>query len=277
MSKRLRYVAAGRVVFGEVIYGPGGSYGPRTQGDYQLVTVVRGEARVSVEGEEMWLGPEQVGLLRPGRREMFRFAAEAATQHTWCALHPSLVDGALRRASGAVAPVQKVSHRLGQILEMGLGLPAGVSREAPGLGEALGLAALHEFLLAGDGGSGGEEAPDAVRRLLDWLGLHAAEPADLKSLAAVAGVSPSQLVKLCRRHLGTTPGRALWEARTRQGLRLLQDTGLSVSEVAFRSGFQTPFHFSRWVRGMTGKSPRALRAESWNGSRPAGAGARRGG
>lgn len=257
-------VTAGAAVFGEVIYGPGGTCGPRVQGDYQLVAVVKGEARVRVDGEERRIGPEEVGLFRPGGREVFRFAARGPTHHTWCAVHPSRLDAALRRACEGAAPVQALSHRLGQLMEMGLGLPARVTREGAGLAEALALAALHEFVYAGDRVGGEDEPPGAVGRLLDWLGLHAAEPADLRSLAAVAGVSRSQLVKLCRQHLGTTPLRALWEARTRQGLRLLRDTGLPVSEVAFRSGFQTPFHFSRWVRQLTGQSPRAFRAEFWN-------------
>jgi AraC-like DNA-binding protein len=55
----------------------------------------------------------------------------------------------------------------------------------------------------------------------------------------------------------------VWEVRTRRGALLLRETGLTVGEVAFRCGFQTPFHFSRWVRELFGVSPRALRAKAW--------------
>jgi transcriptional regulator GlxA family with amidase domain len=60
-----------------------------------------------------------------------------------------------------------------------------------------------------------------------------------------------------------TPIRHVWEARTRRGAQLLRETGLTVGEVAFRCGFQTPFHFSRWVRELYGVPPRALRTKAW--------------
>ena len=37
----------------------------------------------------------------------------------------------------------------------------------------------------------------------------------------------------------------------------------SEGEIALRCGFQTPFHFSRWVRETEGASPREVRARAW--------------
>jgi transcriptional regulator GlxA family with amidase domain len=135
---------------------------------------------------------------------------------------------------------------------------------APGLVESLGLATLQEYLFAaGRGATDREEEPDALRRALDWVGQEGHRSVDLRTLAREAGVSPAQLVKLFRRHLGTTPIRHVWETRTRRGAQLLRETGLTVAEVAFRCGFQTPFHFSRWVRDLYGLPPRALRSREW--------------
>lgn len=263
LSITLRSALAERVVFGDVIYATGGSCGPRVQADFQLVVIEAGEARVTVDGTEVRLAAGEVGLFCPGRREFFEFSEKRRTHHTWCAVQPSLVDEALQQACAAAPAVMPLSHRLAQLLELGLGLPTTTGRRAPGLVEALGLAALREYVFDAQDQAGGRAEPDALRRLLEWFGLHAAEPADLPALAKVAGVSPAQLVKLCKRHLGVTPVRALWEARTRQGVRLLRDTGLTVGEVAFRCGFQTPFHFSRWVRALTGASPRTVRERAW--------------
>jgi AraC-like DNA-binding protein len=44
---------------------------------------------------------------------------------------------------------------------------------------------------------------------------------------------------------------------------MLRETGLTVAEVANRCGFQSPFHFSRWVRALHGAPPRAVRAQAW--------------
>lgn len=263
LSITLRSATTGRVFFGDVIYEKNGSCGPRVQTDFQLVVIEEGEARVKVDDREIRLAKGEVGLFQPKHREHFLFSEKRRTHHTWCSIHPSLVNRELQRACAQAPGVVRVSHRLAQLMELGLGLPKMSGRDAPGLVEALGMAALHEYVFDAQSRDAAREEPDALRRLLEWFGLHAAEPADLPTLAKIAGVSPAQLVKVCKRHLGVTPVRALWEARTRQGVRLLRDTGLTVSEVAFRCGFQTPFHFSRWVRTLTGASPRAVRAQAW--------------
>ncbi|MCS6244836.1 MAG: helix-turn-helix transcriptional regulator [Opitutus sp.] len=232
------------------------------QGDFQLVVIEAGEARVTVGEDTVHLAKGDAGLFCPGRREHFLFSQQVRTHHTWCAVNPVLVAPELAQACGRAPAVIRETHRLARLMELGLGLPEVTGTEASGLVEALGLAVLREYVYAAQHKSGAGEKPEALRRLLEWFGLHAAEPVDLPRLAKVAGVSAAQLVKVCKRHLGVTPVRALWEARTRQGVRLLRDTGLPVAEVAFRCGFQTPFHFSRWVKALTGASPRAVRLQA---------------
>lgn len=253
-------------MFGDVTYHAGGAYGPRIQPDYQLVAVVAGEARVRVEDEQVLLTAGEVGLFLPGFREMFRFSPARTTRHLWCSVNGGVVDASLAaqcaRVVAEVGRVRPMSQRLAQILEIGLSVPGEAGARSPGLLRSLGLAALHACLLDAEPRSRIRE-PDALRRALDWIGANLDQPASLAVLARAAGVSTAQLVKLFRRHLGTTPMRALWTARTEHGVRLLRETGLSVSEIAWRSGFATPFHFSRWVRKLHGMSPRDLRAKAW--------------
>lgn len=269
LSKTLRHSAAAGVTFGDVVYGPAGSCGPRVQADYQIVVLVEGEARVRVETTELRVGAGEAALFRPGREEHFRFTAGQRTHHTWCAVEPRLVTRELAAECARAPAVQPLSARLSALLEMGLALPTRAVREAPALVQSLGLAALAEYALAGRvaaaaaGGGDENDAPDALHRALDWIGQHYAEETDAARLARAAGVSPAQLTKLFRRHLDTTPMRALWEARTRAGLRQLRETGLTVGEIAYRCGFQTPFHFSRWVRALGGASPREFRQRAW--------------
>lgn len=265
IPKRLRLARSARVLFGDVVYEPGGTCGPRVQADYQLVVLVEGEARVDVEGREVRIAAGQVGLFRPGRQEFFRLSERRKTHHTWCAVHPSLVGSALAAACAAAADVLPVTRRFEQLMELGLSLPRAAGERAPGLVESLGLAALQEYLFSGLRAVAGEpDEPDALRRALEWIGQEGHQATGLPALAREAGVSPAQLVKLFRRHLGTTPIRHVWETRTRRGAQLLRETGLTVGEVAFRCGFQTPFHFSRWVRELFGVPPRALRAKAWD-------------
>jgi AraC-like DNA-binding protein len=269
IPRKLRAASAPGVFFGEVVYAPGGTCGPRVQADFQLVLVRRGEATTSVDDNEVHVPAGAVGLFQPGHRELFRFAENRRTHHSWCSFAPAHVPADLAQRCAATVPVQPISDRLAQLIELGLGLGR-TFRPHPGpLAVALGRAALEEYVFAAgrSTAAAAEDPPDALARALDWIGQQGAEPIDLPSLARIAGVSPAQLVKLFRRHLGTTPIRHVWETRTQRGVALLCETGLSVAEVAHRCGFQTPFHFSRWVREVGGRSPRELRAAAW-GKRP---------
>ncbi len=261
---KIRTTKSARAAFGDVVYGLGGTCGPRVQADYQLVIVVTGGARVVVDGEERALAAGQVGLFLPGRRELFTFAPDRRTHHTWCALHPSLVPAQVAEACRRAAPVLPVTRRFEQLIELGLALPLTAGTQAHALIDALGLAALQAYLFTDTRQERRDtDEPDALRRALAWIGASGHEAVDLPALARAAGVSPAQLVKLFKRHLGTTPLRYVWEARTRRGVQLLRETGLTVGEVAHRCGFQTPFHFSRWCRELHGLPPRALRAQAW--------------
>jgi len=252
------------VLFGDVVYEPGSSFGPRVQADYQLVVLEEGSVIAKVEGRGLPIGQGQVALLLPGRTEEFTFAAERKSHHTWCALAPSLLSADLIEACACVPPVLPVSRRLAQLMEMGLSLPRLAETSSPGLVAALGLATLQEYLFTGRREQAPQaDEPDALRRAIEWVGMDGHQAVDLAALANIAGVSSAQLVKLFKRHLDTTPLRYVWSMRTRRGAQLLRETGLTVGEVAFRCGFQTPFHFSRWVKQVYGTAPKSLRAQAW--------------
>ncbi len=264
LTKRLRTAATPRVFFGDVIYAPGGTCGPRVQLDYQIVTVIEGEATVAVGDRILPLAAGEMALFRPGQRELFRFSTKRKTHHTWCSLRPEFVPSELVDAV-EIAPVKvRLTRRFEQVMELGLSLPRGATERAAGLIEALGLAALQEYVFAGSGVGAPSAEPDALRRALEWVGQSGHERTDLPKLAREAGVSPAQLVKLFKQHLDTTPLRYVWTERTRRGVQLLRETGLTVAEVADRSGFQSPFHFSRWVRSLHGAPPRVVRAQAWS-------------
>ena len=264
LTKRLRTSATPRVFFGDVIYAPGGTCGPRVQQDYQIVSLIEGEVVVTVDEKPLVLAAGEMALFRPGAKEFFRFSTKRKTHHTWCALRPEFVPAELVAAIEAAPLKVRLTRRFEQVMELGLSLPRGATERAAGLIEALGLAALQEFVFAGLGTGGAMAAePDALRRALEWIGHAGHERTDLPKLAREAGVSPAQLVKLFKQHFDTTPLRFVWTASTRRGVQMLRETGLTVAEVANRCGFQSPFHFSRWVRALHGAPPRAVRAQAW--------------
>jgi transcriptional regulator GlxA family with amidase domain len=77
--------------------------------------------------------------------------------------------------------------------------------------------------------------------------------------AAIAGLSPRQLGRLFRTHLGVTPGEHYANLRLDQARDLLRQTTLPIVEVAVACGFVSAAHFSRSYRRRFGRPPRAER------------------
>ncbi|NDJ61678.1 MAG: helix-turn-helix transcriptional regulator, partial [Chloroflexi bacterium] len=110
----------------------------------------------------------------------------------------------------------------------------------------------------------GVSAPHrVVERAQQFIHLHLIEPITLPEIATAAAVSESHLIRLFRTQLGVTPIAYLWDQRVALGIELLERSGLSVTEIARRSGFQTSYHFARRIRQATGLAPLAVRKRAW--------------
>jgi AraC family transcriptional regulator len=261
-----RHCASERVVFGDVTYRPGGVCGPRTQADYQLVILEQGEATVEVDDETLHMPAQHMALMLPGRREFFRFDRNAITHHSWCAVRPDAVPTSLREKLAEARPVQarSVTPRMHSLIEFGLSLPASAEMTAANLIEHLGLAALYEYVFEIEASHDAQAQPEALRRAVEFIDGHLAEPLGLNEMAQAAYVTPQYLIRLFRQHLATTPSHYLWQMRVSRGVELLRETGLSIAEIAQRTGFKNPFHFSRLVKQQYRMSPRQLRKQAWD-------------
>ena len=96
----------------------------------------------------------------------------------------------------------------------------------------------------------------AVRLILDGA-LDNASEADL---GARLGVSARHLRRLFTEHLGVTPDGLARSARVHFARRLLDDTDLTVTEIALAAGFGSLRQFNRACQEVFRESPRELRA-----------------
>jgi AraC family transcriptional regulator, arabinose operon regulatory protein len=78
-------------------------------------------------------------------------------------------------------------------------------------------------------------------------------------LAAEVGLSISQLARLFRDAIGTTPHAHLRHLRMTRARILVERTSLSIADVMSQVGMSDPSHFARDFRRAHGFSPRALR------------------
>lgn len=83
--------------------------------------------------------------------------------------------------------------------------------------------------------------------------------ASVGELAAGMGMSASALTQKCRRHLRISPAAAFRLYRAQSALTLLRHTDQPVQAIAETLGFRNPFHFSRLMRTVYGRSPSLLR------------------
>jgi AraC-like DNA-binding protein len=102
-----------------------------------------------------------------------------------------------------------------------------------------------------------------VYSALTYLNEHYAAPnLSLTELAAVLGISPSQLSRRFRSVRGTTPVAYLRDLRLQKARELLTETDQTLQVVAEHTGYRSAFYLSRVFSAQTGQSPSAYRRTS---------------
>ncbi len=100
---------------------------------------------------------------------------------------------------------------------------------------------------------------DRILRVLARMEATLEEPAALKDLAKLAGVSQRQLERLFSAHLRETVAECYLRIRLEKSSELLRKTGASVTAIGTACGFQSSSHFSRAFKARYGKTPSAER------------------
>ncbi|MCH3926924.1 MAG: AraC family transcriptional regulator [Atopobiaceae bacterium] len=101
---------------------------------------------------------------------------------------------------------------------------------------------------------------DAVSVARRYMEEHYAEDLHVNDVAREAAISTSQLIRLFKRQLGTTPHSYLLRYRITQAKELLAETTLPVATIARQVGFASESNFSYRFGEMCGQSPSAYRA-----------------
>jgi AraC family transcriptional regulator of adaptative response / DNA-3-methyladenine glycosylase II len=106
----------------------------------------------------------------------------------------------------------------------------------------------------------GWAAPELVCRAVRLILDGALDRGSEAELGARLGMSPRHLRRLFTAHLGVTPDGLARSARAHFARRLLDDTDLTMTEIAFAAGFGSLRQFNRACREVFRESPRMLRA-----------------
>src|SRR3954454_13400116 len=104
--------------------------------------------------------------------------------------------------------------------------------------------------------------PELLRRLLrakDRMDAASHEQWPVRRLARVSGVSEAPFAPSFKHAFGVPTHRYLLTRRVERAKTLLRDTDLSITEIAFETGWASLGTFGRTFRDITGENPSAVR------------------
>jgi transcriptional regulator GlxA family with amidase domain len=104
--------------------------------------------------------------------------------------------------------------------------------------------------------------PRLLRRLLrakDRIDAASHEAWPVWRLARVSGVSEAHFARSFKEAFGVPPHRYLLTRRIERAMALLRDTDLSITQIAFDTGWESLGTFGRTFRDVAGASPGAIR------------------
>ena len=81
----------------------------------------------------------------------------------------------------------------------------------------------------------------------------------LDDLAEAVCMSTSTFLRNFRKQFGMTPGNYVKQVRYKAACRLLSESALSISEVAYDTGFSDQSHFTREFKKTSGVTPKSYR------------------
>jgi AraC-like DNA-binding protein len=105
--------------------------------------------------------------------------------------------------------------------------------------------------------------PELLRRLLrakDRMDAASHEEWPVRRLARVSGVSEFHFARSFKEAFGVPPHRYLLTRRIERAVSMLRETEMSITDIAFETGWNSMGTFGRVFRDVTGESPGAIRA-----------------
>ena len=97
---------------------------------------------------------------------------------------------------------------------------------------------------------------------IEFMGAHLENTVDVTTISDKVGLSRRQLERLFKQHTGLSPAQFYVDLRISRAHALLNETGLSVAEIAAATGFASSSQLSQRFRQRYGSSPGAYR-KSW--------------
>lgn len=98
-----------------------------------------------------------------------------------------------------------------------------------------------------------------VKRAVGLMEANIDVPLTLENIATQSSISSRQLARLFKRYIGITPQQHYLTLRLEKAISLLQQTDLTITQIAIATGFENLAHFSLAFKKHTSSSPSQYR------------------
>jgi AraC-like DNA-binding protein len=105
----------------------------------------------------------------------------------------------------------------------------------------------------------GKKTEGRIGKVFQYIHRHSAETVSLSEMAALINLSESAFCKFFKRTTGKTFSDYLSEIRVGHACHLLSESDDTISEIAYRSGFESLTYFNRVFLRKKGVRPREFR------------------
>jgi AraC-like DNA-binding protein len=239
------------------------AYAPHTHDTYVVGTIVAGCETFLIGGSRYYAGPGDLCLIDPG---VVHDGEPAEESYAYRIAYPSIAYFRDTAEEGTYDTPRFIDPI---VRDPGLAAEFAAAHRAAEAGDQLDrderLLAIFARLLQRHGrvrprrDETGRQERGPVARALQYLDARYADQVDLATLAAVAGIPRTRLLRAMKRATGMTPHAWLVDRRVRAARHLLGQ-GEAPAEVAASCGFCDQSHLNRVFKARIGVTPGAYQA-----------------
>ena len=97
--------------------------------------------------------------------------------------------------------------------------------------------------------------PEPLKKTVQYIQMNYRQKISMEKLSKISGYTDQHLIRLFKKHLNTTPIKYINDTKCYHATAMLRNETLSIQEIAYELGFDSPNYFSRLFKSHTGMTP----------------------
>lgn len=227
---------------------------------YLLHFVASGKGVFKAGGVSHELGAGQGFIIRPGEVTEYYADMEEPWEYCWFGINGDRAEEILGLAG--ISEGQSVMDFSGTSLIHSVEniQNAVMTSQNPAItGTAMALLTLNEMIETMGGRKEKYPSKDYVRTAVSFIEYNYSRDISVAGLAEMVSVNRSHFYRIFNKDMGVSPQEYIISCRMRNAERLLRDSDMTISEIAFAVGYQDAVNFSRIFKRRYGVSPGEFR------------------